>query len=57
MNALDTMSNNTVHVNVRTVHRNGSRVQKKKVAALSHTLSGPIAEKNASKATDMWLQR
>lgn len=57
MNALDTMSNNTVHVNVRTVHRNGSRVQKIKVAALSHMLSGPIAEKNASKATDMWLQR
>lgn len=57
MNVLDTMPNNTVYGNVRTVQRNGSGVQKKNVAALCHMLSGPTAEKNASKATHTWLRR
>lgn len=34
MNVLNTMPNDTLYVNVRAGHTNGSRVQKKKVATL-----------------------
>lgn len=54
---LNTMSNNTVYVNVRTVLVNASGVQTKNVAALCCTLSRPIAKKDPSKATYMGLQR
>lgn len=54
---LNTMSNNTVYVNVRTVLVNASGVQTKNVAALCCMLSRPIAKKDPSKATYMGLQR
>lgn len=53
MNMLNTVSNDTVYVNVRPVHINGSGIQKKNVATLRHILSGPIAEKDANKAIYM----